>query len=104
MARIIYGVAGEGSGHSSRARVIASHLVSAGHEVRIVTYGQGLRNLSEDFQVHETEGLHFATSDNKVNVVKTVMENLSRLPRGSKRALEIRKLFQNCSPNVASRA
>jgi uncharacterized protein (TIGR00661 family) len=99
MAKIIYGVAGEGSGHSSRAREIATHLVSVGHEVRIVTYGQGLKNLSDDFSVHETEGLHFATSDNKVKVARTIIENLSRLPRGGKKALEVRKLFKEYGPD-----
>jgi len=101
VARIIYGVAGEGSGHSSRAREIATHLISAGHALRIVTYGQGIKNLSDDFQVHETEGLHFATSDNKVNIARTIIENLSRLPRGSRRALGVRKLFKEYSPDCA---
>ena len=39
MARIVYGVSGEGSGHSSRAREMIPHLERAGHRVRVVTYG-----------------------------------------------------------------
>jgi uncharacterized protein (TIGR00661 family) len=99
VVKIIYGVAGEGSGHSSRAREIARHLLTSGHDVRIVTYGQGVGNLSSDFDVHETEGLHFVTSDNKINVPKTILENLSHLPRGSKKALGVRKLFKEYGPD-----
>ena len=36
MTRIVYGVSGEGSGHSSRARVVLEHLVREGHEVKVV--------------------------------------------------------------------
>ncbi len=98
MARIIYGVAGEGSGHSSRAREMARHLLDRSHEVRIVTYGQGVRNLSDEFEVFETEGLHFSASDNTLNIGKTITENLARLPRGSRKALGVRKLFKEFRP------
>ncbi|RTZ96126.1 MAG: hypothetical protein DSY90_11460 [Deltaproteobacteria bacterium] len=33
---MIYGVSGEGSGHSSRAREMAGYLVEKGHDVKIV--------------------------------------------------------------------
>lgn len=99
MARIIYGVSGEGSGHSSRAREVAAHLLSSRHDVRIVTYGQGVRNLSNDFPVHETEGLRFVTSDNRINIPKTIIDNLSHLPRGGKKAFGVRKLFKEYGPD-----
>ena len=53
MARIVYGVSGEGSGHSSRAREMLTHLVSAGHQVKVVSYDRGYRNLKDDFDVFE---------------------------------------------------
>lgn len=37
MTRIVYGVSGEGSGHSSRARELAAHLIDLGHEVKLVS-------------------------------------------------------------------
>ena len=33
MAKIVYGVSGEGSGHSSRAREMIKHLEQLGHTV-----------------------------------------------------------------------
>ena len=82
MARIIYGVSGEGSGHSSRARLITSHLLSAGHEVKIVSYDRGFKNLKDDFDVVEIIGLSIVSIDNEVSKLKTLTANLAKLPKG----------------------
>ena len=60
MAKIVYGLAGEGSGHSSRAREMITHLAQIGHAVRVVSYDRGYNNLKDDFDVFQTEGLHIA--------------------------------------------
>ena len=65
MARIVYGVAGEGSGHSSRAREIAAHLLEQGHDLWLASYDRGYRNLRDDFRVLEIEGLCIASEDNR---------------------------------------
>ena len=54
MAKIVYGVAGEGSGHSSRAREMITHLAQIGHAVRVVSYDRGYNNLKDDFDVFQT--------------------------------------------------
>ena len=46
MARIVYGVSGEGSGHSSRASEIIPFLLDSGHEVKVVSYNRGYNNLN----------------------------------------------------------
>ena len=78
MAKVVYGVSGEGSGHSSRAREMATHLLERGHDVKLASYDRGYRNLCADFDVLEIEGLSIASSDNKVSVVGTFVENLRR--------------------------
>ncbi len=101
MAKIVYGVAGEGSGHSSRAREMASHLSSQGHELWLASYDRGYRNLKDDFQVFEIEGLCIASEDNKVSVVKTFTENLKRLPEGHRRLQDLRhELFKRVSAGL----
>ncbi len=100
MARIVYGVSGEGSGHSSRAREMATHLVEQGHDVWLVSYDRGYRNLKDDFNVLEIEGLCIAAVDNKVKVVKTFTENVKRLSEGHKRLQTLRrKLFKESLPD-----
>jgi uncharacterized protein (TIGR00661 family) len=99
MAKIVYGVSGEGSGHSSRAREMAAHLLGRGHAVQMVSYDRGYRNLKDDFDVLEIEGLSIASEDNKVSVVKTFTENLKRLPEGYRTLQELRGLFKEFQPD-----
>lgn len=100
MARIVYGVAGEGSGHASRAREIASHLCEQGHDLWLVSYDRGYRNLKDDFRVLEVEGLSIGSENNKVSVVRTIVANLKRLLAGHRTLQELRKrVFQEWQPD-----
>ncbi len=100
MAKIVYGVSGEGSGHSSRSREMIHHLEQLGHTVKVVSYDRGYRNLQPDFDVFETEGLHITSADNRVSKVKTFTENLQRLPRGHKKLSALRKdIFKQFLPD-----
>ncbi|MHC4427961.1 MAG: glycosyltransferase family protein [Planctomycetota bacterium] len=101
MARIIYGVSGEGSGHSSRARLILTHLLDAGHEVKVASYDRGYQNLSPDFDVLEIEGLHIAAEENKVSVVETFVGNVSRISSGIQSVRDLRVLFKSFEPDCA---
>jgi uncharacterized protein (TIGR00661 family) len=100
MVKIVYGVSGEGSGHSSRAREMASHLRERGHDLWLVSYDRGYRNLKDEFRVLEVEGPCIASEDNKVSVVKTFTENLKRLPAGHRTLQDLRrKLFKDFQPD-----
>ncbi|MEQ8767299.1 MAG: glycosyltransferase family protein [Planctomycetota bacterium] len=100
MTRIVYGIAGEGSGHSSRAREVLPHLFAQGHEVRAVSYDRGYRNLCDDFDVFETEGLHITTQDNRVHYLRTFVDNLRRAPGGIQKLRALRQeLFRDFRPH-----
>ena len=100
MAKIVYGVSGEGSGHSSRAREMAGHLREQGHTLKLVSYDRGYKNLKEDFDVFETEGLCIASEDNKVSIVKTFTENIKRLPEGYRSLQRLRQeIFKEFQPD-----
>lgn len=99
MAKIIYGYAGEGSGHASRTREIAGHLRERGHELQLVSYDRGYRNLKDEFPVFEIAGLRLAGEDNRVSIAKTVGENLKRLPAGRRKFKELKRLFASFSPD-----
>jgi uncharacterized protein (TIGR00661 family) len=92
MANILYGVNGEGSGHSSRAREVIRHLLSQGHTVHVASFDRGLRNLSGDFEVTEIYGLRFAYVENRVRYRKTVLKNLLAAPRAARSAALLRRL------------
>ena len=77
-----------------------THLEQLGHVVKVVSYDHGYRNLKDDFDVFETEGLHITSSDNKVSKVKTFTENLQRLSKGHKKLQDLRReIFKGFKPD-----
>lgn len=84
MANILYGVNGEGSGHSTRSREVISHLQQQGHKLHIVSFDRGLRNLSESFPVTEIFGLSLAYVNNRVRYKRTLASNLIKVPRAAR--------------------
>ncbi len=84
MANILYGVNGEGAGHSTRAREVISHLQSQGHTVHVASFDRGLKNLHHDFEVTEIYGLRFAYVNNKVRYRRTVARNLGTVRQAAK--------------------
>ena len=100
MSRIVYGVAGEGSGHTSRAREMLRHLQQQGHEVRVVGYDRSYAALKEEFDCLEIEGLHIVSVDNKVSAFGTVTHNLRRARRAIVRNRLLVQLFNEFQPDV----
>lgn len=84
MANILYGVNGEGSGHSTRAKEVISHLQANGHSVHVVSFDRGLRNLSESFEVTEIYGLRLAYVNNRLRYKRTMAKNLLSAPQAAK--------------------
>ena len=100
MAKIVYGVSGEGSGHSSRATEILSHLTDKGHQIKVASYDRGYRNLKDQFDVLEIAGLKISSHNNKVSAVRTLLDNLKILPDGIKQfQVARRELFKQFKPD-----
>lgn len=100
MSKILYGVSGEGSGHSSRASLIAAHLQSQGHEVKIASYDRGYRNLKDSFDSIEIAGLTIISEDNQVSKLKTIAANLARIPSGTRSLKQLRQTFEEFAPDL----
>src|SRR5215468_6258211 len=92
MANILYGVNGEGSGHSTRAKEVISHLKRQGHQVHVASFDRGLRNLSESFPVTEIFGLRVTYVNNRVRYRRTLVSNLIRAPRRARSVRQLMKL------------
>jgi len=84
MANILYGINGEGSGHSTRAKEVISHLQQQGHKLHIVSFDRGLRNLRESFPATEIFGLSLAYVNNRVRYKRTFASNLIKAPRAAR--------------------
>ncbi len=95
MAKIIYGVAGEGFGHSSRSHLIGQRLLDAGHDVMFVGSKKSLVYLKQYFgeRVKEIFGLGFAYEDGRVDKSETIKMNLMNLPEGNRLNDELFKQY-----------
>ncbi len=103
MARIIYGVAGEGFGHSSRSHLIGQRLMDAGHDVMFVGSAKSLLYLKQYFgeRVKEIFGLSFAYQDGRIDKSETLKQNLIRLPEANRQNDELfRKHFEPFRPDL----
>jgi uncharacterized protein (TIGR00661 family) len=95
MANILYGVNGEGSGHSTRAKEVIVHLERQGHSVHVVSFDRGLRNLSESFPVTEIFGLRLTYVNNRVRYKRTVASNLIKAPRAARSLKQLVRLIED---------
>jgi uncharacterized protein (TIGR00661 family) len=84
MANILYGVNGEGAGHSTRAKEVLSHLIAQGNTVHVASFDRGLQNLKADFNVTEIYGFRFAYVNNRVRYKRTIAKNLITVPQAAK--------------------
>jgi uncharacterized protein (TIGR00661 family) len=84
MANILYGVNGEGAGHSTRAKEVLTHLVSQGHQVHVASFDRGLQNLKSSFTVTDIYGFRFAYVNNRVRYKRTIAKNLITIPQARK--------------------
>ena len=103
MARIIYGVAGEGFGHSSRSHLIGQKLIDSGHDVMFVGSQKSLLYLKQYFgqRVREIFGLSFAFEDGRVDKSETLKKNLLKLPEGNRINDELfREHFEPFEPEL----
>jgi uncharacterized protein (TIGR00661 family) len=84
MARILYGVAGEGFGHSSRSELLGEHLIKTGHEVLFAASRKSLAYLQPTFreQIREVYGLSFYYRNGRIHPLRTVLQNLSGYRKG----------------------
>ena len=94
MANILYGVNGEGSGHSTRAKEVITHLESQGHKVHVVSFDRGLHNLKSNFEVTEIYGLRLAYLRNRVRYRKTILGNLLKAPQAGKSIKQLTRLAE----------
>jgi uncharacterized protein (TIGR00661 family) len=94
MANILYGVNGEGAGHSTRAKEVLSHLVERGHRVHVASFDRGLQNLKDSFPATEIYGFRFAYVNNRVRYKRTLAKNLMTVGKAAKSLVQLEMLVE----------
>jgi len=80
--KILYGVPGEGMGHSTRSKVIIAYLLEQGHDVQVVSSSRAYQFLAKSFpgRVQEIKGFHLAYKDAAVSLLRTASLTLRSAP------------------------
>ena len=99
--KIIYGVAGEGLGHSSRAVEMIHHLRKQGHQVLPICYGLAIPILKEDGKILEVEGVHLKYKNSVLSISKTVLQNTAFVLENLKNSEKIFSTIKKFKPDVA---
>jgi uncharacterized protein (TIGR00661 family) len=103
MARIIYAVAGEGFGHSSRSHLTGQRFLDAGHDVMFVGSQKSLLYLKQYFgqRVREVFGLSFAFDGERIDKSETLKRNLLKLPEANRQNDELfKRHFEPFQPEL----
>lgn len=102
--KIIYGIAGEGMGHAIRSSVVIQHLIDSGHEIYIVSSGRAAKFLHKKFKkqakILQISGLKLSYKENKIQKIKTFIENLSDSPKRAKSYRLVKKAFKKFKPSL----
>ncbi len=99
MARILYGVAGEGMGHAVRSKAVIDHLKKK-HEVRIVAAGKAHSFLLRYSPVEKIDYFKIIYRNNKTAIALTALNNTARFPLILLRSLRIGRLIRQFKPNL----
>lgn len=97
--RILYGVCGEGFGHSSRAKEIIRHLESKGHKVLVLTYGKAYKALKYLHPI-KVYGVKLSFKKGKLSLKHTILQNLSIFPKNLWNVWRVKKKIDKFSPEV----
>ncbi len=98
----MYGVSGMGRGHASRSKVLIDRLLTAGHEVRILTSGTGTTYLKEFYpdKVTDILGLTFSIDEEGIGIWRTLRKNFKEGDRLYPTMKEIQRAFKEFRPDL----
>jgi uncharacterized protein (TIGR00661 family) len=100
MAKILYGVAGEGMGHAFRSKALIEEL-SKEHRIKVVASDRGYNLLSEKFDTTKIDYFRIIYRKNKVAHLLTVLNNLARFPVIFLRSRRISGIIKSFKPDIA---
>jgi len=98
--KILYGVCGEGFGHSSRALTIGKYLEKKGHKILVITYGQAYPVLKNKFKIFKVKGLHLIFKKSILGKRETIKYNAKRFPKNIKKYKEFHKIMTEFKPDL----
>ena len=101
MAKILYGLCGEGLGHASRSRILINYLKKK-HDIRIVAGGKAFSYMSKEFDyVYEIESPHFVYKGNEaklfLTIIRMIFQTFLKTPSS---LLKVRRIIKEFKPDI----
>ncbi|MHC4661936.1 MAG: MJ1255/VC2487 family glycosyltransferase [Planctomycetota bacterium] len=100
MAKVLYGVAGDGFGHTGRSKEVLAHLKEAGHEILVFGYLKSYDFLKDFHESRDTKGWNIVTRENRVKNFKTLTHNLKKTPEKLKAVHKLDRDFRAFKPEI----
>ena len=102
MARILYGLCGEGLGHASRSRILIHYLLSQNHEIKIIAGGKAYRYLSKEFRdVEKIESARFFYKEDRVRLLYSILWMMYRTVAFTPKSFQkVRRIILEFQPDV----
>jgi uncharacterized protein (TIGR00661 family) len=98
--KILYGVSGDGFGHSSRAGVVGGYLSRWGHDVKMVTYGKAYDVLKDHFDVFKVSGMEIQFIKGELQKRQTLKHNLKVISENLSDWKRFRDLMKDFDPDL----
>lgn len=107
--KIMFIVQGEGRGHMTQALALEQILANAGHEVSSIVIGTSSRRAIPDFFKQQTKAIlkpvespnfYYDRNSKSINVWKTLLFNLFRIPLYLRELSKIEQARKNSQPDV----
>jgi uncharacterized protein (TIGR00661 family) len=98
--RILYGVCGEGFGHSTRSKEIIIYLISKGHKVKVICYNNSYYFLSRYFDTIKLNGFKNFYNNSERSIFKSIVFNFPILFKNLKDFFKIDSKIKKFKPEV----
>jgi uncharacterized protein (TIGR00661 family) len=99
MVNILYGIAGEGSGHAIRSKVVLNHL-RKNHKIKVVTAGQSYSRLNKLFNCEKIDHFKIVYKNNTTYYLTTILYNFLRLPLLIARGWKVKNIINKFRPDL----
>ena len=101
MARLLYGLCGEGLGHASRSRILINHL-KKNHDIKIIAGGKAYTFLSKEFDdVTKIESARFVYKNNQVSLIQSCLRMGYKTITGSIPSFfTVRQIIKEFKPDI----
>jgi len=100
MARILYGVQGEGMGHATRSSAIIRELLKK-HDVVVATSDRAYQYLSTRYpKVHKIDKFDLVYRGGAVSLTLTVLKNIWEVPKVIRSINRVKNLIKDFDPDV----